>query len=81
MKYMYADAGCGGFVLARIDGGYVIMADFNVTPHYVDRAFEALMTILNGGAPLDYIDWVDVEPEAVERVAELFRVALLAKSH
>lgn len=81
MKYMYADAGGGGFVLARIDGDYVNMADFGVTPHYVDRAFEALMVILVGGEPSGGIDWKNVEPEAVERVTEIFRVAVLSKSH
>lgn len=81
MKYMYADAGGGGFVLARIDGDYVNMADFGVSSHYAGRAFEALMTILVGGEQTDGIEWVDVEPEAMDRVTEIFRVAILSKSH
>jgi hypothetical protein len=81
MKYLYHDAGHGGFVLARIDGDDLLIADFGVSAHYVDRASESLHLFLMGIWGSELLEWNYVEPEGLDRVAELFRAACLSKCH
>lgn len=81
MKYLYHDAGRGGFVLARIDGDELLIADYGLSAHYVDRAFESLTLFLMHIEGSHLLEWRYVELESVERAADLFRAACYHKAH